>query len=65
MVMRAPLLPDLGPVVTTHLFLQQILHGNTAVAHLRRLSGLSFTNSRIASDTFSPSGSLTGPVLAR
>jgi len=36
---------DLGPVVTTHLFLQQILHGNTAVAHLRRLSGLGFTAS--------------------
>jgi hypothetical protein len=36
---------DLGPVVTTHLFLQQILHGNTAVAHVRRLSGLDFTDS--------------------
>src|SRR5260370_21477678 len=36
---------DLGPVVTTHLFLQQVLHGNTAVAHLRRLSGLDFTDS--------------------
>jgi hypothetical protein len=35
---------DLGPVVTTHLFLQQVLHGNTAVAHLRRLSGLTFTD---------------------
>jgi hypothetical protein len=35
---------DLGPVVTTHLFLQQVLHGNTAVAHLRRLSGLDFTD---------------------
>jgi Transposase DDE domain len=34
---------DLGPVVTTHLFLRQVLHGNTAVAHLRRLSGLDFT----------------------
>jgi hypothetical protein len=34
---------DLGPVVTTHLFLQQVLHGNIAVAELRRLSGLSFT----------------------
>lgn len=34
---------DLGPVVTTHLFLQQVLHGNVAVAELRRLSGLSFT----------------------
>jgi hypothetical protein len=36
---------DLTPVVTTHLFLQQVLHGNTAVAHLRRLSGLDFTDS--------------------
>src|SRR5437588_44418 len=36
---------DLGPVVTTHLFLQQILHGNTAASHLRHLSGLSFTES--------------------
>lgn len=36
---------DLGPVVTTHLFLRQVLHGNTAVAHLRRLSGLDFTDS--------------------
>jgi len=34
---------DLGPVVTTHLFLHQVLHGNVAVAELRRLSGLSFT----------------------
>src|SRR5438105_11169410 len=30
---------ELGPVVTTHLFLQQVLHGNIAVAELRRLSG--------------------------
>jgi hypothetical protein len=35
---------DLGPVATTHLFLQQVLHGNVAVAELRRLSGLSFTD---------------------
>ena len=34
---------DLGPVVTTQLFLQQVLHGNVAVAELRRLSGLPFT----------------------
>ena len=34
---------DLGPVLTTHLFLQQVLHGNIAVGELRRLSGLSFT----------------------
>ena len=34
---------DLGPVVTIRLFLQQVLHGNVAVAELRRLSGLSFT----------------------
>jgi hypothetical protein len=34
---------DLGPVVTTHLFLQQVLHGNVAVGELRHLSGLDFT----------------------
>jgi hypothetical protein len=36
---------DLGPIVTTHLFLQQILHGNIAIAHLRRVSGRAFTDS--------------------
>jgi hypothetical protein len=36
---------DLNPLVTTHLFLQQILHGNTAASHLRHLSGLTFTDS--------------------
>src|SRR5437762_779275 len=36
---------DLGPVVTTHLFLQQVLHGNIAIAHLRRVSGRDFTDS--------------------
>jgi hypothetical protein len=35
----------LTPVVTTYLFLQQVLHGNTAVSHLRHLSGLDFTDS--------------------
>jgi hypothetical protein len=35
----------LTPVVTTYLFLQQILHGNTAVGTLRHLSGLDFTDS--------------------
>lgn len=30
---------QLGPVVTTYLFLQQVLHGNTACSHLRHLSG--------------------------
>jgi len=35
----------LTPVVTTYLFLQQILHGNTAVGCLRHLSGLDFTDS--------------------
>ena len=34
---------DLSPVVTTHLFLRQILEGNVAVGELRRRSGLSFT----------------------
>jgi hypothetical protein len=31
---------QLGPVVTTYLFLQQVAHGNTACSHLRHLSGL-------------------------
>ena len=35
----------LTPVVTTYLFLQQILHGNTAVGDLRHRSGLDFTES--------------------
>ena len=35
---------QLGPVITTHLFLQQILHGNTACSHLRHLSGLEFSD---------------------
>jgi hypothetical protein len=35
----------LPPVVTTYLFLQQVLHGNTAAGHLRHLSGLAFTDS--------------------
>jgi hypothetical protein len=34
---------DLGPVVTTYLFLQQVLHGNVPIAELRRLSGTDFT----------------------
>lgn len=35
----------LDPVVMIHLFLLQVLHGNIAVNHLRRLSGLAFTDS--------------------
>jgi hypothetical protein len=35
----------LTPVVTTYLFLRQVLHGNTAVAELRHLAGLDFTDS--------------------
>jgi hypothetical protein len=31
---------QLGPVVTTYLFLQQVTHGNTACTHLRHLSGM-------------------------
>src|SRR4051794_25098453 len=34
----------LGPVVTTYLFLEQILHGNLAVGELRRRAHLSFTD---------------------
>jgi Transposase DDE domain len=30
---------QLGPVVTTHLFVKQVLHGNTACTHLRHLAG--------------------------
>lgn len=35
----------LGPVTTTHLFLQQVLHGNTAISHLRRLARHDATDS--------------------
>jgi Transposase DDE domain len=35
----------LTPVVTTYLFLRQILHGNTAVGELRHLAGFDFTDS--------------------
>jgi hypothetical protein len=35
----------LDPVTTIHLFLLQILHGNTACAHLPRLTGQAFTAS--------------------
>jgi Transposase DDE domain len=38
----------LDPVTTVHLFLIQILHGNTAINHLPHLSGLSFTDSAYA-----------------
>src|SRR4051812_45139936 len=33
----------LGPVATVHVFLLQILHGNTACTALARLAGLPFT----------------------
>ena len=39
---RERLLP---PATTTYLFLRQVLHGNTAISHLRHLSGLAFTPS--------------------
>ena len=35
----------LDPVAIIHLFLTQVLHGNTAINHLVRISGLSFTGS--------------------
>jgi hypothetical protein len=35
----------LDPVAIIHLFLSQVLHGNTAINHLVRLSGLEFTAS--------------------
>ncbi len=35
----------LTPVTTVHLFLLQILHGNTACSHLPHLSGLQFSAS--------------------
>lgn len=34
----------LTPVVTTYLFAQQVLNGNTAAAHLRHLAGLDFSD---------------------
>jgi len=36
---------SLTPVVTTYLFLQQVLHGNTACSHLRHLGKLDVTDS--------------------
>ena len=35
----------LNPVTTIHLFVLQILHRNTAIAHLPRLTGRTFTPS--------------------
>lgn len=35
----------LDPVTTIHLFILQILHGNTACSHLPRLTGMAFTAS--------------------
>lgn len=35
----------LTPVVTTYLLLQQVLHGNIAVSHLRHLGGVRFSES--------------------
>jgi hypothetical protein len=35
----------LTPTVTTYLFLQQVLHGNTACSHLRHLAKIDFTDS--------------------
>jgi Transposase DDE domain len=35
----------LGPVTTIHLFVLQVVHGNTACAHLPRLTGQAFTAS--------------------
>jgi hypothetical protein len=35
----------LGPVTTIHLFVLQVLHGNTACAHLPHLAGTAFTDS--------------------
>src|SRR5437868_1395268 len=36
---------ELDPVVTTHLILQQVLHGNTAINHLRHLTKIEFNSS--------------------
>src|SRR5688572_4582921 len=38
----------LTPATTTYLFLRQVLEGNTAITHLRHLSGLSFAPSAYA-----------------
>ena len=37
----------LDPVAMIHLFLLQILHGNTAINHLRRLAGATFTDGSV------------------
>ncbi len=36
---------QLNPARTTHLFVQQVLHGNTAISHLRHLGGLAVSDS--------------------
>lgn len=35
----------LNPVVTVQIFFLQILHGNTAIQHLKHLTGMAFTAS--------------------
>ncbi len=35
----------LGPVETIHLFIAQVLHGNTSCAHVRQLGNFAFTRS--------------------
>ena len=35
----------LGPVQTIHLFVDQVLHGNTSCAHVRQLGNFAFTAS--------------------
>ena len=57
----------LNPVVTTYLFLQQVLHGNTAVGHLRHLSRLwlcrTLWSLRCAADPSPARGCLDLPLL--
>ena len=53
----------LCPVTTIHLFVLQVLHGNTACAHLPRLSGMEFSDSAYGQTRARlPLGRLAGAV---
>src|SRR5688500_16860487 len=55
----------LTPLVTLRLFLLQVLHGNTAIAHLRQLAGLEFApGSYCAARARLPLGVIVGLVHA-
>ena len=49
----------LTPLVTVRLVLLQVLHGNTAITHLRQLSGLCFAPSSFWEALLLPAGEIT------